>query len=485
MAHRAVRPQAEAAANANVRPGGARNQTLGSSDGRPLTARLAASATAHKPLACTCGGGCPACGPRHRVRLDLRSRRDAPDDALRRLRQEPGQALATALRQDFETRFAHDFAAVRLHGGKRAARAADTLGAEAFTLGSHIAFAAGSLAPHSAAGRELLAHELAHVVQQRAPVAGHRPAASAHHEKQADLAAGAALRGASLPPVAAAAVSVQRKLSMRDVGRGENSGFARLGELVARLNAISGGLDFAMEAGELGYTQHEGGTLNDFDQQMMAFIEAEAVIPLRLTNRHGLMRDEAGNPGFTNRVEGDDWSSGYVDIDDLLASSDLGLQSLLVHFLRERLATPNYARRIGSASMDFLVVGVQEEFDRRHASGVAAEVRLLRDFFADPTLREVPGAGGGATARVYTNSRRDRIRTRIGTGRGTERGVDSVSVDVVLRGTGEVLSAEDYRDLLARESRERAAAETRDQIERERLGGADEHRAGGRGMPAP
>ena len=490
MAHRAAPLQAKAATPGRARPGRAAVAPQAAASSQALAARLAALAPAAKPLACTCGGGCPACGPRHWARLHLTPHRDAPADtpadtpadALQRLRQEPGQPMAAALRHDFEARFAHDFSAVRLHGGRRAADAAGTLDAEAFTLGPHIAFAAGSPAPHSKAGRELLAHELAHVVQQSTPVRGQRPAPSSHHEVQADLAASAALRGAALPAVAAASVGVQRKLSMRDVGRGENSGFARLGELVDRLNAISAGLDFAMQGDELDFTLREGGTLNDFDQQMVEFIDAEAVVPLRLTNRHGLIRDEQGGPGFTNRVLGDDWSSGYVDIDDLLASSDLGLQSVLVHFLRERLATPNYARRIGSDSMDFLMVGVQEEFNLRHASGVAAEVQLLRDFFADPTLREVPGAGGGATVRVYTNSRRDRIRTRVRTGRGAERGVDAVSVDVVLRGTGEVISAEDYRDLLARE---REAADIRDQVERERLGGADEHREGGRGVPAP
>lgn len=48
-----------------------------------------------------------------------------------------------------------------------AASAAERLGAAAFTVGEHVAFGAGRFDPGSRAGRRLLAHELAHVAQQR------------------------------------------------------------------------------------------------------------------------------------------------------------------------------------------------------------------------------------------------------------------------------------------------------------------------------
>jgi hypothetical protein len=84
---------------------------------------------------------------------------------------------------------------------------------------------------------------------------------------------------------------------------------------------------------------------------------------------------------------------------------------------------------------------------------------------------------------VYRNDRRDRIRTRVRTGRtAADRGVDSVFIDVRLHEDGRVISAEEYRDLL---QREREAAATAAQVERERLAGATEHRAGGRSIPAP
>jgi hypothetical protein len=61
-----------------------------------------------------------------------------------------------------------DFSQVRVHADGRAADAARALNARAFTLGSHVVFGAGQLAPETLAGARLLAHELTHVVQQGA-----------------------------------------------------------------------------------------------------------------------------------------------------------------------------------------------------------------------------------------------------------------------------------------------------------------------------
>ncbi|HEX6746192.1 MAG TPA: DUF4157 domain-containing protein [Longimicrobium sp.] len=66
----------------------------------------------------------------------------------------------------YETRFGHDFSRVRIHDDARAARMADAMGAEAFTFGRDIFFGAGMRQPRGGAGDRLMAHELAHVVQQ-------------------------------------------------------------------------------------------------------------------------------------------------------------------------------------------------------------------------------------------------------------------------------------------------------------------------------
>jgi hypothetical protein len=78
----------------------------------------------------------------------------------------PGQPLNAATRGFMEPRFGHDFSRVRVHTDAEAAQSARHLHASAYTVGDHIVFAEGRLAPSTAAGKRLLAHELAHVIQR-------------------------------------------------------------------------------------------------------------------------------------------------------------------------------------------------------------------------------------------------------------------------------------------------------------------------------
>ena len=66
----------------------------------------------------------------------------------------------------FEPRFGVDLSRVRIFSDSRSAREAASINAQAFTTGDRIVFSHGAYAPETAAGRALLAHELAHVVQQ-------------------------------------------------------------------------------------------------------------------------------------------------------------------------------------------------------------------------------------------------------------------------------------------------------------------------------
>jgi len=78
----------------------------------------------------------------------------------------PGQPLDADTRSAMERRFRHDFSGVRVHADRTAADSAQALNAGAYTVGTHVAFGAGRYAPSGSSGRELIAHELAHVVQQ-------------------------------------------------------------------------------------------------------------------------------------------------------------------------------------------------------------------------------------------------------------------------------------------------------------------------------
>jgi hypothetical protein len=79
----------------------------------------------------------------------------------------PGHPLDPAILDAMESGFGHDFSRVRVHADEHASASARAIGAPAYTVGPHIAFDAGRYTPQTSAGRGLLAHELAHVVQQR------------------------------------------------------------------------------------------------------------------------------------------------------------------------------------------------------------------------------------------------------------------------------------------------------------------------------
>jgi hypothetical protein len=90
---------------------------------------------------------------------------EAPPDVLDALRS-TGQPLDSAARAFMEPRFGHDFSRVRVHTGRKAAESSRSIHAQAYTAGHDVVFGAVEYSPGSAEGKELLAHELAHVVQQ-------------------------------------------------------------------------------------------------------------------------------------------------------------------------------------------------------------------------------------------------------------------------------------------------------------------------------
>lgn len=84
----------------------------------------------------------------------------------------PGQPLDSTTRGFFERRFGHDFSKVRVHSDREASESARAVNALAYTVGQHVVFRAGQYSAKTAPGQQLLAHELAHVVQQSGPPTG-------------------------------------------------------------------------------------------------------------------------------------------------------------------------------------------------------------------------------------------------------------------------------------------------------------------------
>jgi hypothetical protein len=109
-----------------------------------------------------------------------------------------GQPLGADVRGFMESRFERDFSGVRVHADGAAAESARAIDAAAYTVGRDVVFGANQFEPETAAGRQLLAHELAHVTQQ----AGQSEAATGglqlgsptgEQEAQADRAAEAVM----------------------------------------------------------------------------------------------------------------------------------------------------------------------------------------------------------------------------------------------------------------------------------------------------
>jgi hypothetical protein len=115
----------------------------------------------------------------------------------------PGQTMDPTTRAFMEPRFGHNFRDVRIHTDSLAAESASAVNALAYAVGRDVVFGSGQYSPRTQAGSRLLAHELAHTLQN--PDGGRvmpflevgrvdDPA-----ERAADRTADAALRGEQVP----------------------------------------------------------------------------------------------------------------------------------------------------------------------------------------------------------------------------------------------------------------------------------------------
>jgi len=167
---------------------------------------------------CACGGKCDDCAKKQNLQ---RRQSNGPEPnrvpaVVHQVLGSQGQPLDSALRRTMESRFRHNFADVRIHRDQRAAESAQAVNADAWTIGRHIAFQPHLYAPETPAGQRLIAHELAHVTQQRhassnAPLTIGDPHAPA--EAEADRAADAAVGGAIPAPLAPTPTGLRRQPS--------------------------------------------------------------------------------------------------------------------------------------------------------------------------------------------------------------------------------------------------------------------------------
>lgn len=144
---------------------------------------------------CACGGTCHKCQaqadhdhetapttPANPVNVEKTEVPSIVHEVLR----SSGQPLDTATRAFMEPRFNFDFSQVRIHADGKAAESAKAVNASAYTVGQHVVLRSGQSAISDLPGRYLLAHELAHVVQQSKGSGAPPPMSpSAAHEQDA------------------------------------------------------------------------------------------------------------------------------------------------------------------------------------------------------------------------------------------------------------------------------------------------------------
>ena len=129
----------------------------------------------------------------------------------------PGMPLDTRTRSFFEPRFGRDFSNVRVHADDAADRSARAVDAQAYTIAHHVVFSRGKYAPAAEGGRRLLAHELAHVVQQ-SHSAGSVPALQRKKGKGKGPGSCGLLSAATATVLGGAAhVQIQTRLSSRGI----------------------------------------------------------------------------------------------------------------------------------------------------------------------------------------------------------------------------------------------------------------------------
>jgi len=93
---------------------------------------------------------------------------EIPEDFLHEMKNaaQDGISLDKETRTFMESRFGYDFSQIRIHTDEKASRSASNLGSIAYTNGIDIFFGSGQYRPQTREGKRLIAHELAHTIQQ-------------------------------------------------------------------------------------------------------------------------------------------------------------------------------------------------------------------------------------------------------------------------------------------------------------------------------
>ncbi len=254
-----------------------------------------------------CGGACPQCrteqSDHQYQRLETQPVRAGETGQIGRppfvhdVLSASGQPLDPATRGFMEQRFDYDFSNVRVHSDATAEQSAHEVSAEAYTVGHDIVFGAGRFAPGTHAGRRLIAHELAHVIQQ----GGREGTPSPILQRKPDRPGPAAERGRAVEEAEAVAnvsteylvvqAEAEWKLKLQDKRRGEKNYAWSLGvrdrDRLRKTHDLSP--DFQQEItvkvgffrgeAKAAYIQTIGGALSEFpSEQVIQILEGQLAV---------------------------------------------------------------------------------------------------------------------------------------------------------------------------------------------------------------
>ena len=242
------------------------------------------------------------------------------EDAVASAAGSAGSALPDTLMRKFESSLGTDLSSVRVHTGGASAQAAEAVGARAYTMGQDIHFGAGQLDAASPGGQHLIAHEVAHTVQQRggSPTRQNKlnvssPFDAAEHE--ADRAADAMVVGrqasiAGAPPSAA-------RMIQREKEGGEGHGGKKEPEQKSPINEKN-----TFELPELPLGHVKGSWIN-----LEGSVRGKATVELQKAGgaEGGQGSDIAVGPSGSTKGKG-------ISAEMTLASTELKREILGLHF---------------------------------------------------------------------------------------------------------------------------------------------------------
>jgi hypothetical protein len=336
----------------------------------------------------------------------------------------PGQPLDPATLAFMEPRFGHDFSQVRVHADTKAAESAELVNALAYTVGRHVVLGEGQPAPATTAGRQLLAHELAHVVQQSRGGSAPGATSSAPHEQDARAAAIAVAAGSPRVNIACGTgVGVARQTvdEVVEVGRdlledlGHVKGAELKGEGLRRIADIEDKLKGVAQAG--GKRAGAARGLLDQIDDLMDVRARNAQLQLKLAEAREFLQRR----GFIER--GAQHLRGGADADTILDALDR---------LRQTQGAESDARRARQLSNQIERLGARHR--ELEAAGRAAPQMFQAPGKATKSAVETTDTAKGAATKALVKAEETAIKAETKLGSRLATGAGRLGLSMLLPG---------------------------------------------------